>query len=102
MEKITKGRKLSMLTAYDYSFASILDEAGLDMILVGDSLGNVILGCENTLPVTMADMLHHTRAAARGVKRALLVADMPYKAAVAPRKALSNAKALIKAGAQAV
>ena len=91
-----------MLTAYDYSFASILDEAGLDMILVGDSLGNVILGCENTLPVTMADMLHHTRAAARGVKRALLVADMPYKAAVAPRKALSNAKALIKAGAQAV
>ncbi|MFC1510840.1 3-methyl-2-oxobutanoate hydroxymethyltransferase [Candidatus Margulisiibacteriota bacterium] len=108
MEKITaskvakskvQGRKLSMLTAYDYSLAKILDEAGLDIILVGDSLGNVILGYENTLPVTMADMIHHTKAVSRGVKRALLVADMPVGAM---EKAVENAKALVSAGAEAV
>jgi len=95
-------RKISMLTAYDYPFANILDEAGVDIILVGDSLGNVILGYENTLPVTMQDMIHHTKAVARGVKRALVVADMPNKSATTPKNALKNAKELLKAGADAV
>lgn len=106
MEKITstkvrkskvQGQKISMLTAYDYPFAKILDEAGVDIILVGDSLGNVVLGHKNTRPVTMEDMAHHTRAAARGIKMALLVADLPYKAI-----SLSNARRLGKAGAEAV
>ncbi|MFH1826383.1 MAG: 3-methyl-2-oxobutanoate hydroxymethyltransferase [bacterium] len=92
-------RQISMLTAYDYSLAKILDETGLDIILVGDSLGNVILGYEDTLPVTMADMIHHTKAVARGVKRAFLVADMPVGAL---SQAVDNARALVKAGAEAV
>lgn len=86
-----------MLTAYDYPFAKILDEAGVDIILVGDSLGNVVLGYKDTRPVTMEDMIHHTKAAARGVKRALLVADIPYRSV-----SIKNAKRLIKAGAKAV
>jgi 3-methyl-2-oxobutanoate hydroxymethyltransferase len=89
--------KVVMLTAYDYPFAKILDEAGVDIILVGDSLGNVVLGYKNTRPVTMADMVHHTKAAARGVKRALLVADMPFRSV-----SVKNAKRLISAGAAAV
>lgn len=90
-------RKLNMLTAYDYSLAKILDETAIDIILVGDSLGNVILGYENTLPVTMTDMVHHTKAVARGVKRAMVVADMPYRSV-----SLKNAQRLIKTGAQGV
>lgn len=90
-------KKISMLTAYDYSLARILDETAVDIILVGDSLGNVILGYENTLSVTMADMVHHTTAVARGVRRARLIADLPYRAV-----SLANAKRLIKAGAQGV
>ena len=86
-----------MLTAYDYPFAKILDEAGVDMVLVGDSLGNVILGLPDTRRVTMADMIHHTTAAARGVKRALLVADVPYRSL-----SLVNARRLIQSGAEAV
>jgi len=86
-----------MLTAYDYAFAKILDEAGVDIILVGDSLGNVVLGHKNTRSVTVADMIHHTKAVAKGVKRALLVADMPYRSV-----SVKNAKRLIKAGAKAV
>ncbi len=70
--------KITCLTAYDYPTARLLDEAGVDIILVGDSVGMVVLGYENTLPVTMEEMLHHTRAVRRGVRRALLVADMPY------------------------
>lgn len=106
MEKVTvrklqtsnfKHQKIIMLTAYDYPFARILDEVGVDIILVGDSLGNVVLGLPNTRYVTMPDMLHHTKAVARGVKRALLVADMPFRALN-----LSNARRLIAAGAQAV
>jgi len=106
MEKITvaairqrkkSGQKISMLTAYDYPFAKILDEAGIDIVLVGDSLGNVILGLPNTRRVTMADMTHHTTAAARGVRRALLVADVPFRAL-----SLANAKRLRQAGAAAV
>ncbi|WP_028574722.1 3-methyl-2-oxobutanoate hydroxymethyltransferase [Desulfonatronovibrio hydrogenovorans] len=74
-----KGQnKLAMVTAYDYSMARLADQCGLDMILVGDSLGMVSLGYDSTLPVTMQDMLHHTRAVARGVDKALVVADMPF------------------------
>lgn len=106
MEKVTPSkvkkskvqrRKITMLTAYDYPFATILDEAGVDIVLVGDSLGNVILGYKNTRPVTIDDMVHHTKAAARGVKRALVVADIPYCST-----SIKNAKRLIKAGAKAV
>jgi 3-methyl-2-oxobutanoate hydroxymethyltransferase len=73
-----RGERLVCLTAYDYPTARILDEAGTDIILVGDSLGNVVLGYDSTVPVTVEEMLHHTRAVRRGVERALLVADMPY------------------------
>src|SRR5277367_2341859 len=70
--------KITCLTAYDYPTARLLDEAGVDVLLVGDSLSMVVLGHESTLPVTIDDMLHHTAAVRRGTKRALLVADMPY------------------------
>ena len=73
-----EGRNITMLTAYDYPFARILDGAGVDILLVGDSSGSVIAGYENTLPVTMDEMIYHTRAVARGRKKALLVADMPF------------------------
>ena len=73
-----KGEKISMLTAYDYSTAKLEDEAGVNTILVGDSLGNVILGYEDTISVTMEDMIHHGAAVARGAKNALVVVDMPF------------------------
>ena len=73
-----KGERISMLTAYDFTTATLLDEAGVDSILVGDSLGMVMLGYENTLQVTMDDMIHHTRAVARGTANALLIGDMPF------------------------
>ena len=73
-----KGEKLTMLTAYDYSTAKLIDEAGINSILVGDSLGNVILGYEDTISVTMEDMIHHGAAVARGAKNALVVVDMPF------------------------
>lgn len=95
---------ITMLTAYDYSMARILDEAGIDMLLVGDSLGNVVLGYDSTLPVTMEEMLHHVKAVRRGAKYAMVVADLPfmsYQASVA--EALTNAGRFFKeAGAQAV
>jgi 3-methyl-2-oxobutanoate hydroxymethyltransferase len=73
-----KGEKIPMLTAYDYATAKLIDEAGVPLILVGDSLGMVVLGYESTIPVTMEEMLHHTRAVVRGAKQALIVGDMPF------------------------
>jgi 3-methyl-2-oxobutanoate hydroxymethyltransferase len=103
-ERKKQGQAISMLTAYDYSLARILDETGVDMLLVGDSLGNVMLGYTTTLPVTMEDMLHHVKAVCRGVKRALVVADMPFMSyQVSPFEAVKNAgRFLQEAGAQAV
>ena len=97
-------RKIVCLTAYDYPTARLMDEAGVDVVLVGDSLGMVVLGYENTLPLTVEEMLHHTRAVRRGVRRALLVADMPYGSFHADRnEAVRNAVRFIKgAGAEAV
>ncbi|MBW2981040.1 3-methyl-2-oxobutanoate hydroxymethyltransferase [Candidatus Woesearchaeota archaeon] len=101
--KSTKGKeKITVLTAYDYSAARIIDEAGVDIILVGDSLGNVVLGYESTKEVTMEDMLRHTGAVARGAKDCLIVADMPYNSDETMGLAVKNAKLLIKAGAHAV
>lgn len=78
LEMMDEGEPITMLTAYDYPQAKLLDEAGIDAILVGDSVGNVILGYENTLPVTMDEMIHHTKAVSRATKRPLLIADMPF------------------------
>src|SRR5881392_3353953 len=95
--------KIGMLTAYDYPSAKIADAAGADVILVGDSLGMVVLGLPDTLQVTVADMLHHTRAAARGTARALLVGDMPYLSYhVSTEESVRNAGEFIRAGAHAV
>lgn len=96
------GHKLACLTAYDYPTARLLDESGVDLILVGDSVGMVVLGLPDTVGVTMADMLHHTRAAARGVTRALLVADLPANSYATPEDAVANARLLLEAGARAV
>lgn len=93
------GDKITMLTAYDYSTAKLMDEAGINMLLVGDSLGMVMLGYEDTLSVTMEDMIHHTAAVARGAKNALVVGDMPfmsYQASV--YDAVVNAGRLMKEG----
>jgi len=103
IKQINKNRKLVMLTAYDFPFARILDEAGVDIVLVGDSLGNVALGYRDTLPVTMEEMIVHTKAVARAVKRALVVADMPFGSfQESDEKAVANAIKLVKAGAEAV
>jgi len=96
------GPPIAALTAYDYPTARLLDEAGTDLLLVGDSLGMVVLGHPDTTAVTMAHMVHHTTAAARGAKRALLVADLPIHSYDTPDQALANARHLTKAGAQAV
>ena len=101
-EKKLRGEKIAALTAYDYPTARLLDESEIDIILVGDSLGMVVLGYEDTTSVTLEEMLHHTRAAARGVKRALLVADLPIHTYDTPEQALQTARLLIDAGAQAV
>ena len=95
-------RRITALTAYDYPMARLLDESGVDVILVGDSLGMVVLGYEDTVPVTMEDMLHHVRAAARGVHRALLIGDLPARSYRTPAEAVDNARRLVDAGARAV
>ena len=99
-----KGEKIAMLTAYDYPTALIVDEAGVDIILVGDSLGMVILGYDSTLPVTMDEMIHHTKAVSRAVKHAMVVGDMPFMSyQVSAEDALYNAaRFLQEAGAQGV
>jgi 3-methyl-2-oxobutanoate hydroxymethyltransferase len=103
-EKKSRGEAITCLTAYDYWSARLVDEAGVDMVLVGDSLAQVVLGHENTMSVTVDEMLHHTRAARRGVENALLIADMPYGSYHSGRrKAVANAVRFVKeAGAEAV
>ncbi|MBW8010226.1 MAG: 3-methyl-2-oxobutanoate hydroxymethyltransferase [Chloroflexi bacterium] len=103
-QKKEKGEIITMLTAYDYPTALAVDEAGIDAILVGDSLGMVVLGYENTLPVTMQDMLHHCRAVSRGAKYALLIGDMPFMSfQVSVEQAVGNAgRFLQEAGMDAV
>jgi 3-methyl-2-oxobutanoate hydroxymethyltransferase len=97
------GQRLPMLTAYDYPTAQILDDAGVPMILVGDSLGQVLLGYESTVRVTMTEMLHHTRAVVRGSKRAMVIGDMPFLTYASVDEAVDNAGRFLQdAGAQAV
>jgi 3-methyl-2-oxobutanoate hydroxymethyltransferase len=104
LDKKSKREPITCLTAYDYATARLVDEAGIDMILVGDSLAQVVLGYDTTLPVTMEEMLHHTRAVRRAVKRAFLVADMPYASYhVSVKEAVRNATKFVKyGGAEAV
>jgi len=99
-----KGEKITMLTAYDYSTAKIVDEVGIPLILVGDSLGMVVLGYESTIPVTMEDMLHHTKAVVRGTKQTMVVGDMPFMTYhISVDDALRNAARFIQeGGAQAI
>ena len=102
LKKKTEGRKITMLTAYDYSFAQIVDEAGIDAVLVGDSLGVVVQGLENTLPVTMDEMIYHTKMVSRAVKNALVIGDMPfmsYQASI--EDAVRNAGRFLKEGGAA-
>lgn len=103
-ERKAAGKAITMLTAYDFSMAKFLDDAEVDMLLVGDSLGNVVLGYDSTLPVTMEDMIHHGKAVCRGAKRAMVVVDMPFMSyQVSTEQAVANAGRIMKeTGAQAV
>jgi 3-methyl-2-oxobutanoate hydroxymethyltransferase len=103
-ERKQKGEKISCLTAYDYSTARIVDEVGIPLILVGDSLGMVVLGYESTIPVTIEEMLHHTKAVVRGTKQAMVIGDMPFMTYhISVEQALQNATRFIQeAGAQSV
>ena len=99
LESKEKNEKITVLTAYDYQTAKLLDNSGIDCILVGDSLGMVVLGYEDTLEVTMEDMIHHTKAVARGTKKAFVVADMPFMSYhVSKEDAIRNAGRLVKEG----
>jgi 3-methyl-2-oxobutanoate hydroxymethyltransferase len=98
-----EGSRIAMLTCYDASFAAVLETAGVDSLLVGDSLGNVLQGHESTLPVTLRDMVYHTQCVARGSKRAFIVGDMPFATfQVSPQEAFHNAAELMAAGAHMV
>ena len=98
--KKRRGMPVTMMTAYDYPSALLVDRAGIDVILVGDSLGMVVLGLESTVPVTMEEMLHHCRAVARGARRSLLVGDMPFMSYQADiSEAIRNAGRFMKEGA---
>lgn len=98
-----EGNKITMLTCYDASFASLLENAGVEVLLVGDSLGNVIQGEETTLPVTLEAMVYHTRCVAKGSKKAFIIADMPFGTfQVSPEKTFENAARLMAAGAHMV
>jgi len=102
-KKARDGEKLAVLTCYDASFATLLENAGVDALLVGDSLGMVVQGEETTLPVSMADMVYHTRCVARGAKKVFIVADMPFGSyQQGPALAMRNAAKLMAAGAQMV
>ncbi|OWW21790.1 3-methyl-2-oxobutanoate hydroxymethyltransferase [Noviherbaspirillum denitrificans] len=96
------GEKIAMLTCYDASFAALMDKCGVDVLLVGDSLGNVCQGHSSTLPVTLADIAYHTASVARGNHTALLIADMPFGTYATPESAFDNAVKLMQAGAQMV
>ncbi|MGB9812019.1 MAG: 3-methyl-2-oxobutanoate hydroxymethyltransferase [Thermovenabulum sp.] len=103
LEKKQKGEKITMLTAYDYTFAKIFDSCMVDILLVGDSLGMVILGYDSTIPVTMEDMVHHIKAVAKATKYSMVVGDMPFLSYhTTPEEAVKNAGRLIRAGAYAV
>ncbi len=96
-EQKARGEKITMLTAYDYPVAKLVDEAGVDLVLVGDSLGMVVLGYETTAPVTMDEMIHHAKAARRGVSRALLIGDMPFLSLRGTREeAVANAARFVQ------
>lgn len=97
-----RGEKIACLTAYDASFAALLETAGVEVILVGDSLGMVVQGHETTLPVTLEEVIYHLSCAARGCRRALLMADMPFMTYANPEQALANAARLMRAGAHMV
>jgi 3-methyl-2-oxobutanoate hydroxymethyltransferase len=100
---VQEGNRITQLTCYDASFAAVLDAAGIDTILIGDSLGNVIQGHESTLPVTLRDMVYHTSCVARGAKRAFIIGDMPFGTYQTCREdALRNAAQIMAAGAQMV
>jgi 3-methyl-2-oxobutanoate hydroxymethyltransferase len=103
-QKKSEGKAITMLTAYDFSMAKFLDDVGIDMLLVGDSLGNVVLGYDSTLPVTVEDMIHHGKAVCRGAKGAMVVVDMPFMSyQVSTEQAVTNAGRIMKeTGAQAV
>ncbi len=102
LKMCAEGRKIAVLTAYDASFASLMDSCGVDVLLVGDSLGNVAQGRSTTLPVTLDDIAYHTTCVARGNKTAFLVADMPFGTYGTPEVAFDNAVRLMRAGAQMV
>ena len=97
-----EGKKFTSLTAYDASFASAFDSEGVDVLLVGDSMGMVLQGHDDTLPVSVEDIAYHTRCVRRGVKRALLIADMPFMSYATPEQAMANAAILMQAGANMV
>jgi len=104
MQKKEEGQKITMMTAYDYPTASLVDQAEIDTILIGDSLGMVVLGYESTVPVTMDEMIHHSKAVSRGVKSGFIIGDMPFMSyQVSPEPAIVNAGRFIKeAGCDAV
>src|SRR3989338_1516028 len=90
-------RKITMLTAYDYPLASLIDKTGIDMILVGDSVANVVLGLDSTTQVGMTEMIHHAKAVTRAVKHALVIGDMPYESyQINPQESVKNAQRFIK------
>lgn len=98
-----QGKRIVCVTSYDVAFANMADEAGIDVVLVGDSLGNVVMGYQTTLPVRLADVVHHTKAVRNGVKRALLVSDLPFGSYhVSTGQAVESAVELMRAGAEAV
>lgn len=97
-----EGRKLVALTAYDAGFAAAMDAAGIDIVLVGDSLGMVVQGHDSTLPVTVEDIAYHTRCVARGLRASLLIADMPFQSDATPERALDAAAGFLRAGARMV